>query len=113
MLLGEVAQKQPHLVLILDCCHSGSGSRDPLLNVEARRVPKFDRPRPLESYLFAANDIASFASVSRSPQQHPAGWSLPQCRHILLAACRDHQTAEEAPIENERRGRSRLSEPQE
>jgi pimeloyl-ACP methyl ester carboxylesterase len=104
VLLGEVAQKQPHIVLILDCCHSGSGSRDPLLNAKERRVPKFDRPRPLESYLFSANDIASFASVSRSPQQNPAGWSLPQGRHVLLAACRDHQTAEEAPIEDERRG---------
>jgi pimeloyl-ACP methyl ester carboxylesterase len=104
-LIGEAAQKNPHVVLVLDCCHSGSGTRDPLQEVEERRLPKSDHKRLLNSYLFSANDIDSLKPASRSPDNNPAGWSLPRGRHVVLAACRDHETAKEYPMENgQRRG---------
>jgi len=104
-LIGEAAQKNPHVVLVLDCCHSGSGTRDPLQEVEERRLPKSDRKRLLNSYLFSASEIDSLKPVSRSPEKNPTGWSLPRGRHVVFAACRDHETAKECPTENgQRRG---------
>ena len=31
LLLAEVAANGPHVVVILDCCHSGGGTRDPFV----------------------------------------------------------------------------------
>ena len=104
-LIGEVAEKNPHIVLILDCCHSGSGTRDPMREVEERRLPKSTRRRSFDSYLVAASEIDHLKPTSRSPDKNPAGWSLPRGRHVVLAACRDHETAKEYPVENgQRRG---------
>ncbi|MEM9092682.1 MAG: caspase family protein, partial [Cyanobacteria bacterium P01_F01_bin.53] len=105
VLIGEVAQKNPHISLILDCCHSGSGSRNLLQEMGERRLPKSTRKRPFESYLVAAGDLNSLKADSRNPEQNPTGWSLPRGRHVLMAACRDHETAKEYPVKNgQRRG---------
>ncbi len=105
MLIGEVSQKNPHIVLILDCCHSGSGTRNSLQKMGERRLPKANYKRSMDSYLFSASAIESLKPTTRSPEQHPAGWSFPQGRHVLLSACRDHETAKEYPAENgQRRG---------
>ena len=56
-LIGKVAEKNPHIVLILDCCHSGSGTRDPMQEVEERRLPKSNRRRSFDSYLVAAKGL--------------------------------------------------------
>jgi Caspase domain len=105
MLIGEVAGKNPHIVLILDCCHSGSGSRNLSQEMSERRLPTATYKRSMDSYLFRANAIESLKPATRSPKKHPAGWSFPQGRHVLLSACRDHETAKEYPVANgQRRG---------
>jgi pimeloyl-ACP methyl ester carboxylesterase len=98
-LIAEVAQKNPHIVLILDCCHSGSGTRDPLQEAEERRLPKSEQRRSIGSYLFSADAMDNLKSASRSPDDNPTGWSLSRSRHIMLAACRDYETAKEHPTE--------------
>jgi len=82
-LIAEVAEQGPKITVILDCCHSGSGSR--LFNI---RYVEPDRcRRPIESYLWVA------AVGTRSAEATLQAVS--QGRHVLLAACRDLETAKE------------------
>ncbi|MBC6454527.1 MAG: caspase family protein [Hormoscilla sp. SP5CHS1] len=90
-LIDKVGQRDPHMVLIVDCCHSGSGTRD--IDAVVRRVDEIDkRDRPLNSFIFAQEsaDIAS-----RGYQENSAGWQMPSKNHILLAACRSDELAKE------------------
>lgn len=91
VLLWEVAKKNPHIVVSLDCCHSGSGSRglndtDELNMAGVRQIPgRYERktqtePRPLESYLDGFYKNMDTIRIPRS-------------RHVLMAACRRKQKA--------------------
>jgi len=89
VLLWEVAKKNPHIVVSLDCCHSGSGSREADNSNLAgiREIPgRFEdkdesTPRPLESYL------EGFYKRMDAPIR------IPQSRHVLMAACDRRQKA--------------------
>ncbi|MCC5626046.1 caspase family protein, partial [Nostoc sp. CHAB 5715] len=93
-LIAEVAEKDPHITIIMDCCHSGSGTKDPLQETGIRRFPTDKRERPLDSFIFSLADLTQL-SDSRDPEKHPTGWKIPKGRHVLLAACRDYETAKE------------------
>ncbi|PSB67243.1 hypothetical protein C7B61_07200, partial [filamentous cyanobacterium CCP1] len=77
-LIGELAKNNPHIVVILDNCHSGSGTRDPFQQAEERRIPESTKIRRLDSYLFPATQL-----------------DFPRGKHMVLSACRDYQTAKE------------------
>lgn len=99
-LLRQVAAKGSHVVAILDCCHSGSGTRRPPEEgaPKIRRLPKDGRIRPLDSLLPQAQAAAA-RSLSDS------GWDMgDEGRHILLAACRDDQEAAEYTGQGQKRG---------
>lgn len=91
-LVASVAAGGAHVVVILDCCHSGSGTRDPFdiaaSGTDIRQAPPDERviTEPV-------------AEVHEGPpagaEPHPAGWMLGVGRHVLLAACQSHQTAKE------------------
>jgi pimeloyl-ACP methyl ester carboxylesterase len=102
-LISKVAQKNPHITIIMDCCHSGSGTRDPLQETAVRRVPTDKRLRPLESFIFSPEEVGSL-STSRSLEDNPSGWDLPKGRHIFLAGCRDNEEAKEFYGEGQHRG---------
>jgi hypothetical protein len=54
-LLAEVGQANPHVIVVLDCCHSGSGTRNAMLQeTGVRRLETDRRQRPIESFLFSA-----------------------------------------------------------
>ncbi|MCC5617166.1 caspase family protein, partial [Nostoc sp. CHAB 5836] len=93
-LIAEVAEKDPHITIIMDCCHSGSGTKDPLQETRIRRFPTDKRERPLDSFIFSLAELGQL-SGSRDPEKHPTGWKIPKGRHVLLAACRDYETAKE------------------
>jgi len=91
VLLWEVAKKNPHLVVSLDCCHSGSGTRrepDDSNIAAVREIPgrfednRDDTSRPLESYL------EGFYKNMETIR-------IPQGRHVLMAACDRQQRAYE------------------
>ncbi len=99
-LIGEVAVKGPHVAVILDCCHSGSGTRE--IGTVVRRVPTDQRRRPIESFLLSA---AEAASASRSAETEEARrYTPPEGRHVLFAACRDDEDAKEYSGNGKRRG---------
>jgi hypothetical protein len=87
-LLWEVAKNNPHIVVSLDCCHAGSGTReagDSFLAAPRQTPAKTAcKPRLLETYLdgFYSEPLAKAAKVS-----------IPRVKHILLAACERGQRA--------------------
>lgn len=97
LLIAEVAENEPHITIILDCCHSGSGSRDPMQETKERRIPADKRKRPLDSFIFKLEDLDKLSDTSRDPEKYPSGWKIPTGRHVLIAACRDYETAKEYP----------------
>jgi uncharacterized caspase-like protein len=55
-LLDQISSRCKHLLVILDCCHSGSGTRaiEPVdADVRTRLAPKHEIKRPFSSYVFA------------------------------------------------------------
>jgi hypothetical protein len=95
-LIAEVDRKNPHIAIILDCCHSGAGTRGDLEGDTAvRKAPIDRRKRPLDSFIFAPTDIEHLAAASRHPEANPSGWTLPKGKHIVLSACRDSELAKE------------------
>jgi len=101
-LIGEVAAKGPHFAVILDCCHSGSGTRE--IESVVRRAPTDLRRRPIESF-FVSPAEAEVASVSRSVQAKEAGrYAPPEGRHVLFTACRDDEEAKEHIGDGKHRG---------
>lgn len=90
-LIEKVGQKNPHIAIVMDCCHSGSGTRD--IDAVVRRVDVIDkRDRPYDSFIFAQE---ASAIASRSYQENSAGWQMPSKNHIMLAACRSDELAKE------------------
>lgn len=65
-LIAQVAEKKPHIVIILDCCHSGSGTRAVLDGV-VRRAPTDNRQRPLTSYLVTPAEATTLAARAAPP----------------------------------------------
>jgi hypothetical protein len=91
-LIAEVAKNETHVTIVLDCCHSGSGTRGPLETSAGTlvRLAQTDmRERPLESYIFNANNFKTLETGE-------SGWfTLPLGRHVLLAACQPSELAKE------------------
>ena len=103
-LLEEVSQSNPHVIVVMDCCHSGSGTRNVRLQeTGVRRLATDQRQRPIESFIFAAAE-AEMLTGSRSPEQNPSGWKLPQGRYVLMSACRDCEEAKEFYGDGQHRG---------
>lgn len=84
LLIGEVEARGAQVTLLIDCCHSGHitrtvDERRPL----ARQSPPDLRLRPPETILRA------------EPQAQTRAGAAPVDNHLLLAACRDEELANE------------------
>lgn len=97
VLLSEVQTRQA--VVILDCCHSGSGSRDWSSNsigmggrYKVRRIPRQSNERPLQSYL-----NGYFIKQTDN-------LNIPPAHHMLLAACKRFQNAAEDMVNDPNAG---------
>lgn len=89
VLIAEIAANQAHVTVTLDCCHSGSGTRD-LGESGAVRVraasPLNGGTRAIETY--ADGHYARLLAAGLP-------LTISEGRHILLAACDRVQTAKE------------------
>ncbi len=99
-LIAEVSQKNPQITLILDCCHSGSGSRDPSQETAVREYHTDERSRPLDSFIFSPEEIRDLIASDKQT----SGWNLARGKHILFASCQDSETAKEYRADGEHRG---------
>jgi hypothetical protein len=101
-LIKDVAAKGPHVAVILDCCHSGSGTRD--IGTVVRRAPTDLRHRPIESFIVSVAE-AQAAAASREVSGGAGAWQVgTEGRHVLLAACRDDEEAKEYVGDGRHRG---------
>lgn len=91
VLISEVSRRGAHVLCVLDCCHSGSGTRASLEEgIGVRRAPTDWRERPIESFLVGTRSANNIVDGSGG------GWGvMPTGRHVLLAACRSSETAKE------------------
>ncbi|AFY42287.1 caspase family protein [Nostoc sp. PCC 7107] len=89
-LIEQVAKKNPHILIILDCCYSGTATRVP--EVRECQTPGDRRVRNLTEFIFPAEWLNHRLSNN---------YQLP--RHIAIAACRSHQTAKEYTGEDGKR----------
>lgn len=87
-LLGPVSARAGHVLVILDCCHSGGGTRDLEPGVRVRLAPEDVRVRPADSYL--AGPLAVRGDSAGG--------------HVLIAACRSSETAKELLVGDASRG---------
>ena len=105
-LVAVVAERAGHTTLVLDCCHSGSGTRalDDIASGRERRAPVDQRARPITTY--SGGDRALRPEGLRSGATGAqADWlNLATGRHVLLAACRSDQTAKEVEVAGQQRG---------
>jgi len=91
-LIEQVAKKNPHILIILDSCHSGTATRDP--EVVERQTNPDGKVRDLKDFLFPQEWVRYRLSDS---YQRP--------RYLAIAACRDVQTAKEhTGSDGQRRG---------
>ncbi|RMF66816.1 MAG: hypothetical protein D6740_12605, partial [Alphaproteobacteria bacterium] len=87
VLLARLSANGAHVVAILDCCHSGSGTRDTAAELRLgaiRQTYSRQEPRPWDTFL-----DGWFARTFPGGE----GLRLPEGRHVLLAACRRREKA--------------------
>jgi hypothetical protein len=92
-LIEEVANKGPHVAVIFDCCHSGSGTRE--IGTVSRRAPTDLRRRPIDSFIVSAAEAQKAGATRSASGTAPSRYVPPEGRHVLFAACRDDQEAKE------------------
>ncbi|MDV3222079.1 caspase family protein [Intrasporangium sp.] len=102
-LLATVAGSVDHLLVILDCCHSGDGTRDANGSVRLRLAPEDPRPRPWSTFVPEAT-MAPEIPLPGSANRTRSVWSSSAAGHVLLAACRSAETAKELTIGGRGRG---------
>ncbi len=89
---GTPKAGSPHIVVILDACHSGSGTRE-VDDTLTRLAPTDQRLRPLDTYIFKPE------ATKEATEGGNSDWFVPpKGNHILLSACRPDETAKERPL---------------
>ncbi|MEM7118971.1 MAG: caspase family protein, partial [Chloroflexota bacterium] len=102
-LIHRISLNGCKVTIILDCCHSGSGTRSN--TVAVRQAPRDQRERPVSSYLFRPTKEGHVYPQALGTVSAETGWHLlPKGDHVLLAACASDQTAKEVEINGLRRG---------
>ncbi len=93
-LISVVAEKSPEMVAVMDCCHSGSGTRSAGEETKTRQMENSATMRALESYL----------GYERYKFENGKLTQIPNGRHVLLAAAHAKETAKENRFEGKPRG---------
>lgn len=105
-LIQLVSQRSPHIVVLLDCCHSGSGSRGLVEPTEiqdylVRQSPSDERLRPLDSYILPRNLNTDRSVLSTRGMNSLV---IPDGRHVALSAAESFELAKETTLGGSRRG---------
>ncbi len=91
-LIEKVAENKPHILIVLDSCHSGTATRDP--EILERQANSSGIVRELKDFIFDQEWVNRRLSKD---YQRP--------RHVAISACRDFQTAKEhTGSDGQRRG---------
>ena len=101
-LIAEVAKSGAEVVVLLDCCHSGNGTRatlnleDAETVVSVRLAKKARYSRQIENYCF-------YEQAKRE------GWlydmqHMPEGKHLIMSGCEDSELSKELNIQGKRHG---------
>ncbi|MEJ0029983.1 MAG: caspase family protein [Bacteroidota bacterium] len=95
-LIHQLSQKAPHIVVILDCCHSEGGTRSIALHKEVpvliqKTIPFTFPQRPWKHFVF--NESISKDDFIKQGEET----ALPEGDHIALSACGSNQSAGQFP----------------
>ncbi|MDQ3738650.1 MAG: caspase family protein [Actinomycetota bacterium] len=101
LLLSEVTSRGPHVAVVLDCCHSGGGTRDPF--ARSRGWTPEEQAAPEELRELVREMGAARASKEFLPGALDA-WVAPEPPHVALAACRSFEKAKEHRVGDATRG---------
>ncbi len=86
VLIAKLSEKSNHVVVVMDCCHSGSGTKeiDDFALGKARQTYDRAEERPLSTYLdgYYAQQLTQSGKIN-----------IPVSKHILLAACSNREKA--------------------
>ncbi|MBB5869647.1 hypothetical protein F4553_003026 [Allocatelliglobosispora scoriae] len=83
VLIGEVAASGAHVTVVLDSCHSAGIAREGLPMLRSRFGPPADGPPRLDSLLPELAGLRSRTAAEQAPS------------YVLLAACRENESAYE------------------
>lgn len=101
-LIKQVAKNNPQITIMFDCCHSGGGTRDNLVNVTQRFTQvKGAKMREAKDYIFAQQKYGSNLS---SVVDANGFFNLQSGRHLLMAGARSNQTAKELKVDDQVHG---------
>jgi pimeloyl-ACP methyl ester carboxylesterase len=102
-LIHQVAQKNPHIAIMMDCCHSGGGTRTLSQDVKSRFTGNRNtQSRSIDQFAFALPQYG--AKMAQIIDPNSKRFILPNGQHIQLAGCRNNQTAKELIVNGEQRG---------
>lgn len=105
-LLDMVAQRNPHITVIMDCCNSGSGTRslgpgEPGPVFKNRSVTSGGKARSLDSYILPKKEFGTRAITENASS---AQLVLPKARHVQLAGAQSFEEAKETYLGGSPRG---------
>lgn len=101
-LLAQVAERKPHIVLVMDCCNSSGNTRlfEEGIKVRYTASKTAQEKNGIGSYVFYQQDTQTRALLDQNPSQ----FSLPEGRHTALYACHSYQLAKETRFPEGRHG---------
>jgi len=100
-LVAKVAEKNPHITLILDCCHAGSASRE--RDIVERQIEPQGLDISLQDF-YRFEPVEQGAAEASRATGGDSSVVFRQGRHILMAACHETETAKEIQIDGGSRG---------
>jgi Caspase domain len=106
LLADQVAAGAGHLAVVLDCCNSGGGTREP--NVSYRGADRDETAPPAEAYLPELQELARPRDAVAGPAGDRDGdlplTSTAREPHVALSACRSFEKAKEQRLDGQIRG---------
>jgi ABC-type branched-subunit amino acid transport system substrate-binding protein/WD40 repeat protein/Flp pilus assembly protein TadD/pimeloyl-ACP methyl ester carboxylesterase len=91
-LIAKVAKNEPHILVVFDCCHSSSGTRDTDRKERVRRLPTDTRPPRAYNEFCFARDSAIVQNLKQG--------IFPEGKHVFMSACLHTETAKEIDDED-------------
>ncbi|MEZ4826900.1 MAG: caspase family protein [Bacteroidia bacterium] len=99
-LIDMVAQNNPHIVVITDCCNSGDNTRG-LDDTRTRQSAATTKTRALDTYILPRGFDSDRSAMSVAGTE---SFTVPSPRHIALAAAHSFQLAKETTLAGSPRG---------
>ena len=100
-LIDQASQKNQHVLVIMDCCNSGDGTRNLNTTAKVRQSPATENTRSLDSYILPRNMSSDRSVLSTSGVEK---LEIPTPRHVQMSAAHSFELAKETYLGGSPRG---------